>query len=119
MTKNKEYDVIREDTLSNIRGVWVESTEGGEMVKVLPHEFEVIYDDRVQAISHVWEKQNIITLKIRGQYIDKLKCRTCGITAKRIGLSRIVIDARYKHQDYQDCGKAAERIRRHNKRLNK
>lgn len=113
MTKGKTFTVVRND-LNNAktRGVWVRA-ENGEEVKVLPHEFKVIdavNTDKDLSRQHVWNKQNLVTLKRNGAFFDVLKCDKCGITAKRYGLAHIVIDAKYKHPDYVYCDTAVIRM---------
>lgn len=58
--------------------------------------------------AHEWEKTNLVTVHERGRYFDRLVCPKCGITAKRFGITSIVIDPQYKARVYRDCDTARE-----------
>lgn len=47
-------------------------------------------------IAHDWEKTNAVTIYKRGQLYDTAKCRRCGVTAKRFGVGRHVVDPKWK-----------------------
>jgi len=46
--------------------------------------------------DHTWDKMNLVTVFTHGHYFDVLRCRVCGVTAKRYGLHNIVLDAQYR-----------------------
>lgn len=58
--------------------------------------------------AHEWEKTNLVTVHERGRYFDRLVCPKCGVTAKRFGVTSIVIDPKYKAKVYRDCDTARE-----------
>lgn len=65
----------------------------GEKERVLLH-VEIIDSDGIK--NHTWGKQNLVTIAKSGQYYDILKCKRCGITAKRYGVDRIIFDSKFK-----------------------
>lgn len=46
--------------------------------------------------EHAWEKQNLSTIFDGRNIYDVLKCKRCGATAKRYGLTRITLDAKFR-----------------------
>lgn len=58
------------------------------------------------SVARAWEKTNLVTVHERGQYFDRLVCPSCGITAKRYGVSSIVIDSKFKAKGYKSCDTA-------------
>lgn len=53
---------------------------------------------------HDWRKMNLVTvMDPRLGFYDILQCRVCGITAKRFGLDRILIDRKFRAKRYQKC----------------
>lgn len=44
-------------------------------------------------LEHDWTKTSLVTEYARGQYFDRMRCRACGITGKRHGVSHIKLDA--------------------------
>lgn len=54
--------------------------------------------------EHDWEKTNLFTKSWHGKSYDTYKCKQCGITGKRWGLSPdITRDPRYKAKKYDWC----------------
>ncbi len=53
--------------------------------------------------DHKWEKQNLVTISDQGDLHDAMKCKVCGITAKRYGLSTIVYDKRFNKKVFCRC----------------
>ena len=56
--------------------------------------------NNIQKQRHSWDKVSLVSEK--GGY-DQMKCDLCGITAKRHGMSTIIIDAKYKTADQNYC----------------
>lgn len=56
--------------------------------------------------AHAWEKTNLVTVHERGQYFDRLLCPNCGVTAKRYGVTSILIDPKFKAKGYKSCDTA-------------
>ena len=62
-------------------------------------------------VEHDWEKQNMYTEKYHGSLIDRHKCKKCGITGKRYGLSpNIRRDGPYLGKVYDKCDTAQARL---------
>lgn len=73
----------------------------------------VVVDARPDTGVHDWEKTNSITIMERGRSFDTCRCKACGITAKRYGLSEsVVIDPKYKAKVYRNCQTAKEKLGR-------
>lgn len=54
-------------------------------------------------IPHQWEKSNLVTI-MKGGAHDTYKCETCGITAKRYGLSSVIErDKKFEAAKYEGC----------------
>lgn len=54
--------------------------------------------------NHEWEKQNLATIIGKGRNYDIYKCKICGVTGKRYGLSGSVLrDYKYRAKKYQSC----------------
>lgn len=57
--------------------------------------------------KHTWEKQNLFTIVKGGLVYDIMKCRSCGITGKRYGLSEATkIDSKFRAKVYLQCDTA-------------
>jgi hypothetical protein len=53
---------------------------------------------------HDWSKQNLVTIFCpRMGCYDIMECSRCGITAKRYGLTRLVIDRQFRAKKFQKC----------------
>ncbi|WIV11150.1 hypothetical protein [Proteiniborus sp. MB09-C3] len=65
---------------------------------------------------HMWEKQNLVTQMRGGLNYDNVKCIKCGITAKRIGLTAIKRDSKYKAKIYDTCEGAIAQLEKLEKR---
>lgn len=55
---------------------------------------------------HEWTKSSLTTVFERGRMFDRMRCDKCGITAKRFGMSSIVIDPTYRARAFQNCDTA-------------
>jgi hypothetical protein len=56
--------------------------------------------------DHDWSKMNLVTvMDPRLGFYDILQCTRCGITAKRFGLDRILIDRKFRAKKFQKCKK--------------
>jgi hypothetical protein len=53
--------------------------------------------------NHAWAKTNLVTLSGARGYHDTVSCANCGITAKRYGLTNIVLDAEYRAKAFKTC----------------
>lgn len=79
---------------------------------IRPHEKARVFiraeliDDDVPAVEHQWEKQNAMTRERNGRMFDILKCRVCGITAKRYGVNHVMADSQYRAKVYRICSTA-------------
>lgn len=64
----------------------------------------VSFEDNKAVRSHEWHKTNLVTLHNGRNLYDTLICLVCGVTAKRHGLDRIVLDPKYrKNFKYATC----------------
>ena len=54
--------------------------------------------------NHDWSKINLVTIidPRMGMY-DLMRCTACGISAKRFGLTNIIIDRQWGAKKYQKC----------------
>lgn len=74
-----------------------------------PHEHArrvvaVSFEDNNAVKAHEWHKTNLVTLFNGRSLYDALVCLVCGVTAKRHGLDRIVLDPKYrKNSKYASC----------------
>lgn len=58
-------------------------------------------------VAHAWEKTNAMTRRSHdNRAYDTLRCRTCGVTARRYGLLNIKHDAGFTAQGFNTCGGA-------------
>lgn len=62
--------------------------------------------------SHDWEKTNLVTIQGRGGLYDTAKCRRCGITAKRFGVSDHTIDPKFRAKVYGRCDTALAHLKK-------
>lgn len=65
-----------------------------------------IEDDTIAAVApewHDWHKTNAITVVGPRGVHDTLRCDRCGITAKRYGLSNVVLDGDFKAKAFRTC----------------
>lgn len=53
--------------------------------------------------KHWWVKQNIITLQDHRGMFDEVKCKKCGITARRYGLTAIKRSAKFRSGKWANC----------------
>lgn len=73
----------------------------------------VVLDER--DIKHDWEKRTDgMSVNFRGNFVDLMRCRRCGITGKRYGISgRVKIDSKYRKKAFRRCDTALEELKRH------
>jgi hypothetical protein len=56
--------------------------------------------------AHDWEKVNLVTiLDDRLGMHDILRCKNCHVTAKRYGLTNMLMDRKFRAKKYQGCVK--------------
>lgn len=56
--------------------------------------------------AHQWEKSSLVTQEKDGAIFDAYRCRSCGITGKRFGLSASVKrDWQFRAKHYEVCNK--------------
>lgn len=68
-----------------------------------------VLEDEPTVLDHVWSKENLFTVENRGRYYDVMRCKRCGITGKRFGLSGSVRrDSKYRAKKYEKCRAALE-----------
>ena len=66
-----------------------------------------VLDSGKTFFKHTWEKSNLVTKSKGGDVYDTYRCKVCGITGKRYGLSSVVtIDTKYKAKVYRRCDTA-------------
>lgn len=53
--------------------------------------------------DHTWHKTNLVTVTDRLGYYDTMRCRICGVTGKRFGLTNIKIDSQFRAKKYRTC----------------
>ncbi len=53
--------------------------------------------------EHDWEKTNAITISDRQGVYDAMRCRRCGVTGKRFGLTRVKVDSKFRAKKWQAC----------------
>lgn len=63
---------------------------------------------------HSWEKDATgMSMEFRGEVVDVMYCKKCGITGKRKGLSsHIKIDSKYKKKAYRLCNTAKKEMQK-------
>ena len=66
--------------------------------------------------AHTWEKQNLVTLETRGNFFDKLRCKVCGITAKRYGFAHVKRDHSFRAEGFASCARSIELLKKIEKR---
>lgn len=84
--------------------------QGEEARKLREVEFLTTESDQ-----HDWHKTNLVTIVPAGDgdAYDTLKCQGCGITAKRYGMSTVVLDRRYrKAKVYESCTRTKDHLKR-------
>ena len=100
----EEYDKDIEDCQAGAEGFinYFNSTlQTGERPRIL---HEVVLLDKDSIKQHKWRKMNLVTQMRGNRMFDILKCSRCGITAKRYGLDRIILDSKYNRAKvYQRC----------------
>jgi len=112
-TKQKtweEYDEPIEDAQK-----WAEETLQRFNDDLRPHEgfrklLKVVILDEDSNEKHVWEKTNLVTISDKHGMYDTLKCKGCGVTAKRFGMNRIKIDSLYRAKAFRRCDTAKEAL---------
>ena len=70
--------------------------------------------DRQSQKDHDWEKTTLTTISNGYHIYNKYRCRRCGVTAKRYGLSEsFVLDGRFARAEvYQRCDTASKHIQK-------
>ena len=83
----------------------------GETERVLLS-VEVVDNHSVK--NHTWNKVNLVTITGKlGTCYDALKCSKCGITAKRFGIDRVILDSKFKRiKAYQRCDTSLTHIKK-------
>lgn len=69
---------------------------------------------------HTWGKTSLVTQTACGLTFDAMRCKVCGITAKRygLGLGSIVLDAQYRRvRSFLSCSKSTELLRKRKENL--
>jgi len=67
--------------------------------------------DEESFAEHTWEKTNLFT--IMPECYDTCKCKICGITGRRYGLSgSVVFDKKYKAKVYNRCDTSVKHLLR-------
>lgn len=59
--------------------------------------------------SHVFEKQNLMTIINKTGNYDLHKCKYCGIKAKVIQLGTFTFDGRYSESFIKNCARAPKK----------
>ncbi|GEM_PF-3057935 len=64
--------------------------------------------------NHKWEKRTDgMSVWFRGNAVDLMYCKRCGITGKRYGISpRVRIDSKYRNKAFRKCDTAIEELRK-------
>jgi uncharacterized protein YifE (UPF0438 family) len=60
-------------------------------------------DNVAVVLEHNWSKTNLVSISSSSGMYDTLRCRNCGITAKRYGFENVIIDRKYKAKKYDNC----------------
>lgn len=74
---------------------------------------EVVALDQLEDSStHQWEKWGIVTVVSKATAAhDTYKCKVCGITGKRFGLSSTIkIDSKFRAKLFLDCRRAKQKL---------
>lgn len=66
--------------------------------------------DEMSVRAHTWNKTNLMTLHVRGQYFDTVECTRCGITGKRHGVGDVKVDSKFKSKVYARCDTAKKHL---------
>ena len=108
----EEYDEDVEDPIK-----WAEETIEWFNSTLRPYEkprklLDLQIVDNKQT-HHKWTKRTDgMSMLFKGQVVDLMYCEKCGITGKRIGLSRHVkIDSMYRKKVFKTCDTAAPVIK--------
>ncbi len=82
----------------------------GEKERILL-DVEVLDEHSIK--NHSWEKQNLVTVAKLEPYYDVLRCKRCGITAKRFGLDGFVLDPEFREAKvYRRCDTALAHLKK-------
>lgn len=74
-------------------------------------EFVGVRDITDGTFAHQWEKSNACTIIRGSQNYDTMRCKVCGITGKRYGLSSgVTRDSQYRAKVYETCTGASMQI---------
>lgn len=66
---------------------------------------DVTFESNEAVAQHDWTKMNAITVSDPRMY-DIMECKICFITAKRYGLTNIIIDRQWRAKKYRTCNPA-------------
>jgi hypothetical protein len=78
----------------------------GEKVRKL---LDVTFEGNDAVAQHDWQKMNAITVvDPRMGVYDIMECKVCFITAKRYGLTNLVIDRQWRAKKYKSCNPEAK-----------
>jgi len=76
-----------------------------------------IVDDSAMLSSHKWEKQNLVAIIKGNTNYDEYKCKICGVTGKRKGLSSYIRhDSKYQAKCYDHCETALKQMAKNKER---
>ena len=64
--------------------------------------------------KHEWEKRTDgMSVRFRGQLVDLMYCKRCGITGKRYGISsHVKIDSKFRKKAFRRCDTALEELKK-------
>lgn len=60
----------------------------------------------LKTTNHIFEKQNLVTIKDRKGGHDVMKCKSCGMKGKRYDLEHVTVGNNYSFKNANNCPKA-------------
>jgi len=65
-----------------------------------------MYQSNIKTSQHVWEKQNLVTVRRRGKMFDEMVCKNCKMKGRRHGFEVVSVSESYKSENVDLCPKA-------------
>lgn len=69
-----------------------------------------MYISNIKTSQHVWEKQNLVTIRKKGKMFDEMVCKNCGMKGERHGFVSVEVSEKYNIKNVHLCPKAPKII---------